>query len=135
MLKIECHICSKIFLVLPYRKKIAKYCSNSCKGKSNKGNIVSAEGRKNISKAKLGNKNPMWKGDKVGYRALHQWVKRRLSKPKLCNNCKKVSPHDLANISQKYKRDLDDWEWLCRRCHMLKDGRMKNLKQYQIINN
>lgn len=77
----------------------------------------------------FGSKNPMWKGDQVGYAALHEWVGTHLKKPKTCEKCGKKPPHDLANISQKYKRKLSDWEWLCRRCHMLKDGRLDKLKK------
>jgi len=33
-------------------------------------------------------KNPMWKGDDVGIGALHEWIKRRKPKPKLCEDCK-----------------------------------------------
>lgn len=73
-------------------------------------------------------KNGAWKGDDVTYGALHDFVKSRLRKIDNCMFCgiatKKL---DLANISQEYKRDLNDWEWLCRRCHMIKDGRMNNL--------
>jgi len=72
-------------------------------------------------------KNGMWKGDEVGYDALHEWIKKRLVKPKLCEICKKIPPYDLANISGEYKRKLNDWEFLCRKCHMKKDGRAKKL--------
>ena len=82
--------------------------------------------KERIRKTKVGKLNPMWQGNAVGYGALHAWVKRRLSKPEFCSKCKSTSPCDLANISQRYERNLSDWEWLCRRCHMMKDGRMKN---------
>lgn len=72
--------------------------------------------------------NPNWKGEKVGYRGIHQWVKKYLHKPELCQMCNRVPSYDLANISGKYKRDLNDWQWLCRSCHMNLDGRMNNLK-------
>lgn len=72
----------------------------------------------------------MWKGYDVGLSALHDWVKDRKPKPELCECCGLVKPHDLANISQEYSRDLDDWEWLCRACHMRKDGRLNNLVQF-----
>jgi hypothetical protein len=75
-------------------------------------------------------KNGIWKGHAVGYHALHSWIKRRLVKTKLCQNCKNVPPFDLANISQKYKRDLSDWEWLCRSCHMKKDLRLEKLSTH-----
>lgn len=83
--------------------------------------------RKKSSLAKLGDKNPNWKGDKVKYHGVHNWINRNYKKPKLCQNCKKNPAYDLANISQKYKRDIKDWEWLCRRCHMIKDGRLDRL--------
>src|SRR3990167_5831000 len=87
--------------------------------------------RPDVAVARLGSLNPMWKGDKVGIKALHRWVKNRFPKSPFCQLCKQSEPHDLANISQEYKRDLSDWEWLCRHCHMTKDGRFKNLAQYQ----
>ena len=81
----------------------------------------------------------MWKDDQVGYCALHEWIKSRLIKPQTCRDCNQVKPLDLANISQEYKRNLSDWEWLCRKCHMTKDGRalrlslrMKKLRKNRI---
>lgn len=70
--------------------------------------------------------NPAWKGDNVGYSALHAWVARKKTKPKYCESCQTEPPYDLSNISGEYKRDLSDWEWLCRRCHMKKEGRVPN---------
>ncbi len=78
-----------------------------------------------------GERNGQWKGKKVGYHSLHEWIKNHKPKPEFCEECKKVKPYDLANISGEYKRDLNDYEWLCRKCHMKKDGRMQNLKQYK----
>lgn len=73
-------------------------------------------------------RNGQWKGDNVGYDGLHCWVRRRLPQPDRCEKCgEKKEKLDLANISQKYLRRLDDWEWLCRKCHMDGDGRMANL--------
>ena len=81
------------------------------------------------SETKLAEKNPMWVGNKVKYFPLHKWVKSRLPKTKLCQMCGLVPPFDLANKGT-YNRDLDNWEWLCRKCHMHTDGRINNLKQY-----
>jgi hypothetical protein len=74
--------------------------------------------------AYIAEKNSMWKGEKVQYTQLHTWVKSRLPKPKLCENCKKVPPYDLANITGKYTRELLNWKWFCRKCHMKSDGRL-----------
>ena len=68
--------------------------------------------------------HPCWKGDKVGYSSLHKWVKTRKTKPERCEWCGEIKPLDLAN-KVKYDRDLDHWEWLCRKCHMKQDGRTK----------
>lgn len=74
----------------------------------------------------LSAKNGNWKGGKAGLKAIHLWVRARNPQPKICSNCKKeFLKLDLANISGKYLRDLTDWEWLCRKCHMIKDGRLK----------
>ena len=79
-----------------------------------------------LSIQKLAENNPVWTGDNVGYSPLHNWVARRLPKPDLCQECKKTPPYDLTNKGV-YDRNLKNWEWLCRRCHMLSDGRMNNL--------
>ena len=74
----------------------------------------------------LGSKNGAWAGDAVEITALHNWVKRH--KPKTpCEYCGSENYVDAANISGKYKRDLSDYRYLCRRCHMNEDGRMAKL--------
>ena len=49
-----------------------------------------------------------WKGEKVGYSALHDWVRKYLGKPDTCEHCSKSSLKGRqihwANKSQKYKR-------------------------------
>lgn len=77
--------------------------------------------------ARCGVEHHKWKGDKVGYASLHIWIRKHLAKPEFCENCKTKPPYEVANISGKYLRDLTDWRWSCRKCHMLSDGRMKNL--------
>lgn len=61
-----------------------------------------------------------WKGDKIGYFALHSWVTRKLGKPSKCEHCGDTSErkYHWANISKMYKRDLSDWVRLCIPCHM-----------------
>lgn len=130
----ECYYQFRINNIKPLRvcaicdKKIGQYCKGGRCIKCKLTHPQTIESKMKISKTKMAEKNPMWKGNKVGYGALHDWIKSRFPKQKLCNICKIKRPMDLANISQKYKRDINDWEWLCRRCHMIKDGRMKNLK-------
>lgn len=62
------------------------------------------------------------------YRGVHKFMRRRVQMPDLCSNCRTIPPRDLANISGEYKQVVNDWVWLCRRCHQVKDGRMQDLK-------
>ena len=89
-------------------------------------------GKNNPMYGKTNEQCPVWKGDKAGYGAIHYWVKRRKTKPLLCENCSDREPVELANLSLKYKRDIDDYMWLCKRCHQRLDGHFRNLKQYNI---
>ena len=84
---------------------------------------------------RVGEKNGMWKGDDVGIPALHDWVKDRMPKPEYCEHCGLAPPRDLANKSGKYKRALTDWYWICRRCHMVIDGRLEKLRERIIAQN
>ncbi len=70
-----------------------------------------------------------WKGDKVGYQGVHQWVTRVLGKPNYCEHCKstKKGYYEWSNISNKYKRDVTDWQRLCARCHYDFDLRLRKV--------
>ena len=79
----------------------------------------------------IGSRNPSWKGDNVSLRSLHQYVRYHKKEPEGCEICGKTGATlDLANISQHYRRDLKDWEYICRKCHMTKDGRSERLTEY-----
>ncbi len=81
--------------------------------------------------SKLGAKNPRWIGDLIKGVALHIWIRRY--KPRFpCEECG-APAYDLANISGEYKRDINDYRWLCRRCHMQSDGRMNNLEKGRAV--
>ena len=82
---------------------------------------------KTISELNSGGKNGMWKGNKVTYGALHDYIKYHLPKPIICPLCGNDQFLELHNKSGEYIRDLDDWEWICRRCHMEKDRRLFRL--------
>lgn len=69
------------------------------------------------NKVRSGELHHLWKGDKVSYKTLHQWLRRHKPKPKVCEICKKNKPRVVANISGQYKRDIRDYKWLCDKCH------------------
>lgn len=81
-------------------------------------------------RAKMGHadeKNPRWKGDKVGYSQLHRWVRKVKPMPKECQRCGEVKKLQLSN-NGNYTRDVSDWEYICASCHVRKDGTIFNLK-------
>lgn len=123
--KKECVICGKLVTGRGVT------CSMSCRGAFAYRNVSdkSARNRK-ISISKIGANNPQWKGNHVSKRTLHKWGERWIPKPSLCEGCRSCPPLDLANISQEYKRDVTDWQWLCRKCHMASDGRLIKLQEY-----
>jgi len=146
----KCKVCDKKFYIyLCELSRNRQYCSSKCYGldptfdrgynrgkklpkewvenvrKARIGKKLSKKACENIRRAKLGKLNPMWKGDEVGYGPLHSWIKRHKKKPLFCEECGQYPPYDLANISGKYKRDVNDFKWVCRRCHMKEDGRLK----------
>lgn len=137
MIKKKCKTCKKEFFVIFSRKKTAKFCSRKCikitaahsktLGDRLRALPRNTEWNKKIGLTRINQKNPMWKGKRASLKAIHHWIRIRKPKPAKCVDCKRNEPRDLANISQKYHRDVNDFEWLCRRCHMTKDGRIEIL--------
>ncbi len=74
-------------------------------------------------------RHPLWKGNNVGLKALHNWVRRNKKSSEICEHCKKVKKVELANIDGKYKRDVNNFIWLCRSCHELYDFRTGQKKR------
>jgi hypothetical protein len=89
----------------------------------------SKEWKENLSKSHLGvntrEKSGMWKDDRVGYDALHDWVKRYYGEPSICEHCFTENltgcKINWANKTGEYKRDREDWLRLCIKCHRLYD--------------
>jgi hypothetical protein len=74
--------------------------------------------------------SPTW-NKKAGYAAIHYYVSKKKQGKGTCERCKLKTKTELANITGIYTREVDDYMWLCRRCHIIFDDRMKNLKQFK----
>jgi len=79
--------------------------------------ILPATKQKMAAGRPRGEAHPAWKGDDVGYCALHDWVNRHGDKTGACVRCSAEGITHWANISGKYLRDLDDFIELCVPCH------------------
>ncbi len=113
-----------------------KYCSKACGFKGqlgkptwNKGLLGFRAGKKRPGVIPKGEKNGCWKGESVGYSGLHQWIRKILGSADHCDECGlnqlpegKRRYFDWANISHEYKRSLEDWKQLCKKCHKAFDG-------------
>lgn len=134
--KVECRCIVCGFSFMEYQSRIisgrGKTCSYECRNKR-----ISRFNKEERDYSKTNNptgeNNYMWKGDEVGYGALHDWVKRTLALPFACGKCEEIKKLTLANISGEYKRDVSDWIWLCYSCHRQYDhpknrGNRKNMR-------
>lgn len=128
----KCIICNKKYKVKPYRKNIQRYCSLYCyhistrnKPTWNKGlhtGIVPKTAfkkgiRNNIDfEFKLGH-GKSFSGTKKEYKFLHYWVNKNLGKSYVCSMCNSTNNVEWANKSHFYKKELNDWIQLCKKCH------------------
>ncbi len=101
--------------------------------KEHKQNI--SKGLSNSKKVLRGDKHGFWKGDEVGYTAIHDWIKKLkgFAKDGICSmkdrTCKGIL--GWSNKSRQYKRDVKDWEILCKSHHTRydRDSKRKSIKR------
>ena len=86
---------------------------------SNKMKAIWDSGRHKVNHLK-GQSHPNWKGSKAKYYAIHEWARKQkpLPFPPICQRCGKDTKLVVSNISGEYKRDLNDYEWVCQSCNM-----------------
>ena len=117
MIVVLCQSCGAEVQTYPSPTNKKKYCSKDCFYKRSGENIYN------------------WKGEDAGYRALHNWVRRRLGKPttcSICNNSRNARRLEWSNVSGEYRRDLMDWIQLCSKCHHEIDNRYRATKGNRI---
>lgn len=64
------------------------------------------------------------------YAALHLWVRSHKIKPTKCEICNENPPSEIAKISKKYTRNINDYIWVCKKCHTYLDKTNENLGDY-----
>ena len=76
--------------------------------------------------------NYRWKGDETKYKGIHKWLRENYKPPEKCQFCQKLSTNlELASKTGIHRRDIDNYYWLCHKCHMNFDNATEiNKKKY-----
>jgi len=116
---------------------LTEHCSRSCARITDWGEgKYTEEWHKKVSEAKKGKNHPLWKGEDVGYNALHAWIHRNIELDNKCFNCGTTeSKLELANKTGIYDRNFENWFILCIDCHRKYDGKYNrgNRSKYYFI--
>ena|SRR3990167_10318964 len=84
-----------------------RYCSQNCSNKSTQ---------------KKGKENQNWKGDKVGYFGIHDWLQLNFGKANKCEQCGSIKKIQWAKLKGKeYERKRENFWQLCSKCHIIYD--------------
>jgi len=113
----KCPVCGKEFrAVKDFKEKKQIYCSAECYGEHW---VKEIRPRMKQREPVREEKNPAWKGDKVGYSGIHKWVAKNLGEPQRCEHCGTTSKrkYEWASVGHKYIREKSGWVRLCTPCH------------------
>jgi hypothetical protein len=105
--------------------KTKEKISNSCKGRTSywKGKNNPTKG---ISRPHMQSSNSSkWKGSDAKYKAIHMWVGRHkgAARTHKCTYCDNMATQ-WSNIDHKYRRNLDDYKPVCKKCHIEFDAKL-----------
>ena len=134
-----CLSCKNEFFVIKSLTNTKKFCSKKCYTNYQKQNPNLGSYKKGHVGLK-GKNNGWWKGNNVTYHHLHEWVNLYKGKANKCEHCntKSNKRYEWANKSHQYKRDINDWISLCKKCHSKYDNVgpkiSKSLKKYHANN-
>jgi hypothetical protein len=137
-----CPICNKEYKVAFWELNLKKTCSMECSREYRRRLPINWETVAKAQKTKKGKylreKSSQWKGESASYSSQHEWIRKNSIIPLFCQKCGKETKLDASNISGKYKREISDYEWLCRKCHLEKDGvsdkeRMRKIQRLSVI--
>lgn len=102
---------------------------------------MSDEHKRKIGHANKGERHGLWKGDDVGYAALHKWIERNFGRATYCDLCgiseqeisrkTKCNYFEWASRKKNYSRDRVDWMQLCKSCHRCFDQQTRAKSGYR----
>lgn len=79
-----------------------------------------------------GEQNKMWKGDRVGYGALHDWLRLHYGKASHCEFCgtsgnprgRRWNIEWALRKGMSYERKIENYIMLCAKCHTKYDDKI-----------
>lgn len=117
-----------------YREKMRKIALARGYGKWMLGQKRHKSVGEKISKANMGHPPYVWSGDYPSYSALHKWLRAKYGRPDGCQNIncdrKSIRLEYALLHGKEYKRDRDNFIWLCTPCHRRYD---KNIPGVNIL--
>lgn len=117
---VSCRQCGRSFLIRPkeLRRGLGRNCSQKCQTQA----MIAASRKITTNEVT----HPSWKGDKVGYFGVHDWITKHFGQPIGCEICglsdSNPRRYNWANLSHTYKRDRNDFKRMCISCHRKYDG-------------
>jgi len=108
-----CNFCGIKEFILPALSRRLKFCSRKCYYQYRS---IYYRGKRHPGYKVQDIKSLSW---------LHYYLRINWGVPEKCEKCGKKGKVDLANKTGIYNKEKENWYWLCRRCHMKEDGRIK----------
>ena len=134
MFFIFCKGCNKKVIA---KRKLKQFCIKSCRDKYfYVPTPRTIEKRKKFGEKRKIEKNPAWKGEKATIKSIHDWVNNNFGRLKKCEHCgiENAKQYDWSNKYHTYKRAREDWQRLCRKCHVVYDIKYLNLHEKRYAN-
>jgi hypothetical protein len=106
-------------------KQTSDYRNKLCSSCYIKKLIIINKTKKRVNfnpKPRYGADNNFWKGDKIGYAGIHDWLHNKFGKPVICGN-KSCNNKDSSWFEycllkgKKHERKRENYIILCRKCH------------------
>jgi hypothetical protein len=134
MVTVFCEKCGAAVKRSPCKVQPRNFCSRECyaevrnaelerRGEATRLDSTSNANPKRLEAVKklTGASHYAWKGQTVGYRGLHYWLRRKKGVPTSCELCglARTTPKSVqwANVDGKYRREVADFVAMCASCH------------------
>ena len=104
------------------KKGLRAECKDCKNAKDRKHQHENQEKKKEVQdkwKLKVMENSPL----NITYSAIHRYMRENYEAPRNCQICHERKEVELANITGIYSRDIKDYMWLCKQCHISFDSK------------